>query len=81
MLPILIFDEYIISHDECVQIKITELNSPAFCEVVSVLVGVALGKVPDCDLLSADTTSTMYIHCNIDIRKNDHTSQQHSFST
>ena len=32
--------------------------SPGSCEVASVLEGVAVGMVADCDLLSADTTST-----------------------
>ena len=43
----------------------TVLYSPGFREVALVLVGVAVGVVADCDLLSADTTSTT--HNNIDI--------------
>ena len=42
------------------------LYSPDFCGVASVLVGVAVGVVADCDLLSTDTTSTTHTH-NIDI--------------
>ena len=36
------------------------LYSPDFCEVAFVLGGVAVGVVADCDLLSANTTSTTH---------------------
>ena len=39
-------------------IENTVFYSPGFCEVASVPGGVAMGVVADCDLLSADTTST-----------------------
>ena len=42
------------------------LYSPDFCGVALELAGVVVGVVADCDLLSADTTSTT--HINIDIR-------------
>ena len=37
------------------------LYSPSRCEVVSVLVGVAVGVVTDCDPLSVETTLTIHI--------------------
>ena len=37
------------------------LYSPSRCEVVSVLVGVAVGVVTDCDSLSVETTLTIHI--------------------
>ena len=42
-------------------IENTMLYSPGFCEVASVLEGVAVGVVAECDSLSADTTSTTHI--------------------
>ena len=39
----------------------TGLYSPAFCEVVSVIGGVAVGVVADCDPLSVETTLTTHI--------------------
>ena len=39
----------------------TVIHSPGCCEVVSVLEGVAVGVVADCDSLSVETTSTTHI--------------------
>ena len=48
-----------------VNIENTVLCSPGFCEVALMLGGVtggvALGAVAECDLLSADTTSTTHM--------------------
>ena len=53
----------LVSHLMCVQHLriVTVLYSPGCCGVMSVLRGVAVGVVTDCDLLSADTTSTTHI--------------------
>ena len=50
-----------ITGDVCSTLWIgTVLYSPGCCRIMLVLEGVALGVVTDCDLLSADTTSTTH---------------------